>query len=410
MDASNGNGKCNVGGVLLDQPFKIRRLGHFGLNFLNMDDNLRFYLDLLGFQIADVGDPYADKERPVEYKDFGDCKGYFLRYAGDHHAFAFHNLRNRAATDTRGRTKEGVTINQITWQVGSLAEMVNGDSWLKEKQCHMVRVGRDMPGSNWHTYFMDPDMHQNELYYGMEQIGWNGHSKPLAMHDRQFTEVPELPQISEYREVEGALARGDDLMSGYRYTHDLPDTYDVQGTLLPRPFRIVKIGPIGIFVTNMTASLDFYCAMMGFLITEEVDYKGHRCVYLRNNTEHHSLVLYPIELRDEFGMSDHTTTAGFGLQVANYQQLKDAREFLMENGVRVTEMPLELTPGLDYSFLAFDEDGHAIQFYYAMEQLGWDAKPRPASQRRKITPGEWPETLDALPDSYMGEPFLGPWG
>ncbi len=91
MDASVE--KCNVGGVLMDQPFKIRRLGHFGLNFLNMDDNLHFYLDLLGFMITDIRDPFADKEVPEDYKDFGSCKGYFMRYASDHHAFAFYNHR-----------------------------------------------------------------------------------------------------------------------------------------------------------------------------------------------------------------------------------------------------------------------------------------------------------------------------
>ena len=29
--------KFNVGGVLLNQPFKIRRLGHFGFNLVDME-------------------------------------------------------------------------------------------------------------------------------------------------------------------------------------------------------------------------------------------------------------------------------------------------------------------------------------------------------------------------------------
>ena len=37
-----------------------------------------------------------------------------------------------------------------------------------------------MPGSNWHAYLYDPDGQSNELYYGIEQIGWNGHSKPRS--------------------------------------------------------------------------------------------------------------------------------------------------------------------------------------------------------------------------------------
>ena len=68
------------------------------------------------------------------------------------------------------------------------------------------------------------------------------------------------------------------------------------------------------------------------------------------------------------------------------------------------------TAGIDYAFLALDPDGHAVQFYYAMEQIGWDGKPRPAGKRRKVVPGEWPEALEPMSDTYMGEPFLGPWG
>ncbi len=42
----------------------------------------------------------------------------------------------------------------------------------------LAEIGRDMPGSNWHVYVYDPDGHTNEMYYGIEQIGWNRLSKP----------------------------------------------------------------------------------------------------------------------------------------------------------------------------------------------------------------------------------------
>ena len=48
--------KFNVGGILLNQPFKIRRLGHFGFNLVNMEEGVRFYIDWLGFRISDVMD------------------------------------------------------------------------------------------------------------------------------------------------------------------------------------------------------------------------------------------------------------------------------------------------------------------------------------------------------------------
>ena len=45
--------RYDVGGVLLERPFKIRRLGHFGFNFTRLDEALTFYTDLLGFVVSD---------------------------------------------------------------------------------------------------------------------------------------------------------------------------------------------------------------------------------------------------------------------------------------------------------------------------------------------------------------------
>ena len=73
-----------------------------------------------------------------------------------------------------------------------------------------------MPGSNWHVYVYDPDGHTNELYYGIEQIGWNQLSKPTEMYYRGFREKPSLPQMSEIAEVAEALDKGIDVFSGNR--------------------------------------------------------------------------------------------------------------------------------------------------------------------------------------------------
>ena len=43
----------DVGGVRLPRPFRIRRLGHFGVNVLDMEAARHFYCDLLGFRISD---------------------------------------------------------------------------------------------------------------------------------------------------------------------------------------------------------------------------------------------------------------------------------------------------------------------------------------------------------------------
>jgi len=392
--------KYDVGGLLLDRPFKVRRLGHFGFNVGDLEANQHFYRDLLGFRQSDV---MADQE--------GNPRGIFMRYGGDHHAFV---LFKRAQPGQSGPGAGGppeVTLNQITWQVGSLAEVGNAAKWLAEHDVKLLRVGRDMPGSNWHAYVPDPEGHTNELYYGIEQVGWDGLSKPRSMYYRGFREAPELPQINEFQEVQDAIAEGIDVHSGYRQEDDLPATFDVDGVMLPRPFKITKIGPVSLFLDDVAAGESFYTERLGFVRTEETAWKGHRCVFLRANTEHHSLALYPKALRSELGFSPHTSCMSFGVQVANYRQLRDAISFLESRGVRVrTDVPAELYPGIDYAAHAFDPDGHCIQLYYYMEQVGWDGKPRAAHERRQVQVGEWPEMLEPMSDTFQGEVFAGPWG
>ena len=391
--------KYDVGGVMLDRPFKVRRLGHFGFNVADPEAGKHFYSDLLGFYISDqAGTP----EEP---------RGYFMRYGGDHHAFVLFKRSMAAATNAGVPIRDDITINQITWQVGSLAEVGNAAQWFAAEGVPIRRTGRDMPGSNWHTYIYDPAGHVNELYYGIEQVGWDGRSKPRDMYYRGFREAPELPQMGEFEEVQEALHKEIDVHSGYRHVDTLPRTYDVDGVMLPRPFKITRIGPVSIFVEDVNAAEQFYVSRLGFTTTEESSYKGRRLAFLRTNTEHHSLALLPLDLRAKLGRSPHTTCASFGVQLANYRQLRDAVEFLRANGVRVeTDVPAELHPGVDYVANAFDPEGHCISLYYYMEQVGWDGKHRPQEQRTLQQPGAWPATLEPHSDAYQGEAYLGPWG
>ena len=115
---SSVNGSYNVGGISLPRPFKVRRLGHFGFNVEKLSEGREFYGDLLGFTASDTLDfsrmPWYPKDA-----DLGDPRGYFMRYGTDHHAFV---LFPKKVMDHRADRKFApeVTINQITWQCGSL--------------------------------------------------------------------------------------------------------------------------------------------------------------------------------------------------------------------------------------------------------------------------------------------------
>jgi catechol 2,3-dioxygenase-like lactoylglutathione lyase family enzyme len=397
----------DVGGVRLARPFKLRRLGHFGLNVSEPEAARDFYSRLLGFRVSDTIDmdarlPQAERGR------HGPGTGYFTRHGGDHHSFVMFPRSVMNALNPHYRRFPEATINQMTWQVSSLREVVDGYEWFKARDNPVLRQGRDLPGSNWHFYPPDPDGHINELYYGIEQIGWDGYSKPRVLHRVRYDKPPPLPHRSEYAEINEALKEGLDIRTGWR-AEEAEESFDVGGILMARPFKVARIGPIRLFVRDVEVALRFYRDELGFSVTEETVYQGHRCLFLRVNTEHHSLALYPRELRGELGFDERTSLMSFGVQVANYRQLRDAIAFLQRAGIRVRYLPGELSPGIDYSAFAFDPDGHAIQLYYYMEQIGWDGKPRPAELRPKVDPEHWPDTVPAASDSFNGEVFLGPW-
>ena len=399
----------DVGGVAYPRPFKIRRLGHFGFNVADMNGGIDFYSRLLGLRITDERDLSKIPGREEMARKLEDPRIVFMSHNSDHHAFLLAH-KSLGAIFGDDATSKDITVNQITWQVGTMDEVFAAADYFREHQVEIRRVGRDMPGSNWHTYIRDPDGHTVELYYGMEQIGWDGRSKPTDMYYRGFREQPPLPQMSEAEEVREALAKGIDINAGNAIHDRSGQEFVVAGVKLPRPFKVTNIGPMSLFVADVGASESFYTEVMGFVRTEETTCKGHRCVFLRNGSEHHSLSLMPKALRGELGLNPDTTVASMGIQVGSYQQLRDAVAFLKKEGVNFTEaVPAELYPGVDYAAHIVDPAGHVLMLYYYMERVGWDGKPRPAALRR-VVGKEWPATLQPMSDTYADQTFMGPLG
>ena len=390
--------KYNVGGVALDRPFKILRLGHFGFNAADLEASRRFYFDLLGFFITEPAGA-----------------GYFGRHAGDHHSFALFEKKKfnqrQYAGDNAKHFREENDINQITWQVQSVAEMAGATKYFHDIGVEVMREGRaGGGGSQFHLYVWAPDEQIFELYYGIEQISWNGYARPVAM--RHGSEVaPNDPQLPDYQLITDDINKGIPVLDGARYVSEMPLKYDVDGVLLPQPFKITRVGPVNLFVDDYEKLKRWHTEVLGFTLTEEVLWQGERCAFLRCNNEHHSLGIFPKSWRKKLGLSETTSNLSFGLQLANYRQLQDAVKFLRGHGVRVETdiIPPELHPGIDYAAYAFDPDGHCLELYYAMEQVGWDGKPRPQELRRKVDPNHWPDILEPLSDTYTGEPFIGPW-
>jgi len=403
------NDKINVDGTLLDRPFRIKRLGHFGINVNSPNESMDFYGRLLGFEISDHLDFAPRIPEPLR-SEVGPTIGLFTRHGTDHHSFVLFPKKAVSKANPHYKDHPDLSINQITWQVSTLREVVNGHDWVEKNKIKILRAGRDTPGSNWHFYPVDPDGHINELYYGIEQIGWSGLSKSAEMHTIKHLKPPELPHPSEFSEVSHALEQGIDIHAGWRKDVHGPETFDVGGVLLARPFKVARVGPLRIFVEDLEEALQFYTQTMGLRVSEEVMIHQHRCVFLRANTEHHSIALYPRALAKDLKLPNPSSLLSFAVQVGSYRQLLDAVAHLKAHGVKFMELPREISSGIAHHAFAIDPDGFLIELYWEMEQIGWDGKPRPAHLREHIPshPTDWPAHIEQSSDAYGGEVFLGP--
>ncbi len=168
---------------------------------------------------------------------------------------------------------------------------------------------------------------------------------------------------------------------------------------------------MSLFVSDVGASEAFYTETMGFVRTEAVTYKGHRCVFLRNGGEHHSLALFPKALRGELGLNAGTSVATMGMQVGSYRQLKDAVAFLKKNGARFTDAGAGRALSRRRLCGAHRRSGRALLdalLLHGARRLGRPAAAT-ASERRKVGK-EWPESLEPMSDTYADPAFMGPLG
>jgi catechol 2,3-dioxygenase-like lactoylglutathione lyase family enzyme len=399
-------GEYDVGGVVLPRPFKIRRFGHFGFNCTRMDAMVDFYTRDLGLKVSDRSDRLAMRQPPEVQAslDGSERSLHFMRYGTEHHQLVLISAKLWSAVDPEASDR---SINQVTWQVGSLQEVVDAATWIGRQGGRVLRAGRDMPGSNWHGYIADPDGHVHELYYGMEQVGWDGLSKPRQMWERDGAmAAPDLPRPPESAEVDAAVDADVDLSAGHRGRDDLEAAYAVDGVMLARPFKVVGLGPVSLYVDDVDRSVEFHTHILGFNERRRVAHAGHTGAMLTHGANHHDLVVYDRSVREVVGHAADRSAMALGVRVANYRQLCAAVDHLVGRGAEPVAVPAELVPGFDYVQHLRDPDGNLIQLYYYLAQAHAPGGPPPTTSGDRTN---WPDRVIAPPDVFGGEVFIGPW-
>ena len=139
-------------------PFAVRKIGHAVIFVADLERSRRFYAEVLGFKVSDV---YPGSMMPGGM--------IFLRCNGDHHCLALVGGKDEA---------NDKSLHHLAFELATLDEVFRARDHLTMSGAKIVYEGRRRAGCQVSVEFLDPDGHHLELYWGVDQIGSDGRSRP----------------------------------------------------------------------------------------------------------------------------------------------------------------------------------------------------------------------------------------
>ena len=162
--------------------------------------------------------------------------------------------------------------------------------------------------------------------------------------------------------------------------------------LEPRP---VRIGHLGIVVADLDRTVTFYTEVVGLRLTERFEYpagcgrpRGHRrgrCV--RPLRQHASLHL---DLHVAQRRRTRRARAGPGAGLHHIAFELATPEDLLAKLRAVRAQGIEIVnarrggPGNQPRFYIHDPDGNLVEFYWGIDQVGWEGRARPYAPIEEI--------------------------
>lgn len=147
------------------------------------------------------------------------------------------------------------------------------------------------------------------------------------------------------------------------------------------PFRIRRLGHVVLQVSDLERSLIFYTRVLGFKVTElySEDQQPGGFAFLRCHTDHHSIALAGSAMR----RSQHAELHHVAFEVGNLDEVFAARERLREHGATIT-FEGRRRAGCQIAVEFLDPDGHCLEIYWGLDQVGTSGYVRPASEWKGI--------------------------
>lgn len=145
--------------------------------------------------------------------------------------------------------------------------------------------------------------------------------------------------------------------------------------------KIRRLGHVVLQVTDLERSLLFYTQVLGFKVTEiypeELQPGGF--AFLRCHTDHHSIAL----VGNGAARSQHSELHHVAFEVASVDEVFAVRERLREQNATITFEGCRRA-GCQIAVEFLDPDGHCLEIYWGLDQIGSSGYVRPASEWKGI--------------------------
>jgi catechol 2,3-dioxygenase len=143
------------------------------------------------------------------------------------------------------------------------------------------------------------------------------------------------------------------------------------------PFNITKIGHIVLNVLDVERSTKFYTEVMGFKVSDVYtdDIAPGGMVFFRCNADHHGIAV----VGSMPGESPAIELNHIAFEVATLDEV-----ILARNHLKKLNWPIDFEgrrrAGAQIAVEFRDPDGHRLEIYWGLDQVGSDGKVRPANE------------------------------
>lgn len=143
------------------------------------------------------------------------------------------------------------------------------------------------------------------------------------------------------------------------------------------PFHISKIGHVVLNCSDIERSVGFYTELLGFSVSDVYPEEMARggMVFMRFNHDHHGVALVGILP----GHSGSIELNHLAFEVATLDEVFAARDHLKAHGVQI-DFEGRRRAGAQLSVEFRDPDGHRLEIFWGVDQVGNGGYVRPSSE------------------------------